>query len=731
MMSAHGVLQRLFGTVRSRWTRLSEALRGPIRAIGAFAWRSLQQSFTALHNGLRSLVLRSSRKVVDSEGQPLDQNLDTLAENECTLALYLPDIPTAGLEAPSIKWLLETSTDPEVFLTAASLVPHVDWPLDLDVSDMLPQLLYNFASCVDIQRQIVPSLKDKASVCIMALSHLYCGRVLQAHPNHGEILGQRERDYNVFREMRWMNLGTADKTVLSTTMNLCPPIDDDPACSIYLRRFEDPISVLEWLSHSLPYHFVIGRGNEGVEELAIAVISRLLSSPSTPSNQIVANCILLAGVMIGVRFDKKDIARIDKSAALPELAQPLVTQFQKVLWAWDGGDVDTDSTGVTRQAWKLLDVICRILEPARAYYYTPPSQTMQNLDVCRKIYSQARSSERSYPWEFLGDLQNALHFTLTAAHISCDPARLWYARFWQDDSHPPEDFDWLVDCLYYIHPHNQEPAYDILLLLHGLGARCSPTKQHMFIGSLIACMGGWMPNSLRHAALRAVHSVRKEMALIHAIDDASFRDMVLTELSPAILTAVCPGPGATPTDDGSDRIFDRRRDACYLELVFALARNSDWHSHLSGDHHIDQCISMIAGHRLIPHAFYLAGILLRIAPEQWSPTSLDSITEQQWWYMLSSAWMNAYDTIDDIHCFEFLPDLVQGTKRYMRVAETFELQMLIRYVDDIVEKLERRDSEQEGRGEQGQGVAVAVKELRTVVSDMLERMVKSDEVVST
>ncbi|KAG2135337.1 hypothetical protein DEU56DRAFT_901848 [Suillus clintonianus] len=225
-----------------------------------------------------------------------------------------------------------------------------------------------------------------------------------------------------------------------------------------------------------------------------------------------------------------------------------------------------------------------------------------------------------------------------------------------------------------------------------MGARCGPAKQHMFIESLIACMDGNMPNNLRHAALRAVHSVRQEMVSIDGIDDASLRDMVLKKLSPAILTAICPRRGATPADAGPALIFDDRRDACYVEL----------------------------------HGFHLAGILLRIAPEQWSPTSLESITEKQWWYMMSSAWRYACPVIDDIHCFELLPVLVEGTKKYMRVALTFELQQLIRDVDYTLETLESRDTEQ---GERGEGVAVAVKELRTVASDMLERMVKSDEVV--
>ncbi|KAG2097989.1 uncharacterized protein F5147DRAFT_816261 [Suillus discolor] len=73
----------------------------------------------------------------EPEAQSSDHSLNIVATNQSLLKLELPDIPTSSLEAPCIKWLVKTSTDPEVFLVVASLVPHVDWPLDLDVSYML------------------------------------------------------------------------------------------------------------------------------------------------------------------------------------------------------------------------------------------------------------------------------------------------------------------------------------------------------------------------------------------------------------------------------------------------------------------------------------------------------------------------------------------------------------------------------------------------------------------
>ncbi|KAG1718083.1 hypothetical protein EDB19DRAFT_1027134 [Suillus lakei] len=369
--------------------------------------------------------------------------------------------------------------------------------------------------------------------------------------------------------------------------------------------------------------------------------------------------------------------------------ESLLAQFQKVLWAWDGGDLDKDSTGVTRRAWKLLTVICPILERAQ-HYYRFLFDTMRNLDVCRKIFSRVRSSEQDYPWDLLDALRNALHFIFTAANVSWDPAQLWAWGHWQKgDSHSPEDFDWVVDYLDYIHSDGHEAAYDILLLLGSMGVSCSPAKQHLFVERLITYMGSTMPDSLRHAALRAAHSAREEIASIDATDDAKLRDVILTELSPTILSVLCPRPSPTPVDDSPD-YDDDRRNLCYLELVCTLARNSSWHPHLYGDHHIDRCISMIPEYcnpkSPTQHAFYLAGTLLRIVPK--SVTSLDSVTEQQWWDVMRSAW-NDYFDIYNTQCFELLPLIVEGTKKYMRIASKSDLEQLIRNVDRILEEIRR------------------------------------------
>ncbi|KAG1820660.1 hypothetical protein EV424DRAFT_1402566, partial [Suillus variegatus] len=313
---------------------------------------------------------------------------------------------------------------------------------------------------------------------------------------------------------------------------------------------------------------------------------------------------------------------------------------------------------------------------------------MRNLEVCRKIYSRVRSSGQNDASVSLAALRKALHFTFAAANVSRDPAQLWDASLpLQRGSRTPEDFDWLVDYLDYIYAADHEAAYDILLLLGSMGVSCSPAKQHLFVESLIACMDSNMPPHLRHTALRAAHSARDEIASINAIDDASLWDIVLSRLSSAILSVLFPHPGTAPTNDDPDHFFDYDRDLCYVELVCALARNSNWRPHLSEDHHIDRSISMIPKYcnyeDYSQHAFYIAGILLQITPAQMSVPSLDSITEQQWWDVMRCAWYYLPYTIRRTHDFELLV-LVERTKKYMQIASKSHLSDLIRDVDDVL-----------------------------------------------
>ncbi|KAG2362093.1 hypothetical protein BDR07DRAFT_1407935 [Suillus spraguei] len=218
---------------------------------------------------------------------------------------------------------------------------------------------------------------------------------------------------------------------------------------------------------------------------------------------------------------------------------------------------------------------------------------------------------------------------------------------------------------------------------------CSPAKQRPFIEALITCMGSSMPPRLRHAALRAICSSREVLASIDVVDDA---DMVLTNLSRAILTAVCPQPDVTPTNDSPDCFFYDERDLCYLKLIFSLARNSYWRPHLHCQ--MDRAIRMIEEccNSGSSHTFYLIGFFLRMRSEEVSATSLSSINWFQLRDMCLKAWYWAFSITDDARCVEFLPVLVEETKEY-EVRSGRDREQLVENVERLMRNLERHSNQ--------------------------------------
>ncbi|KAG1858550.1 hypothetical protein F4604DRAFT_1794678 [Suillus subluteus] len=158
-----------------------------------------------------------------------------------------------------------------------------------------------------------------------------------------------------------------------------------------------------------------------------------------------------------------------------------------------------------------------------------PPQVMWNLDMCRKIYSRARSSEQNdrHPSAALRKVQ-CFRFAADADQSRwepADPTWLWQRQTsWRSHSYSSEDFDWLVACLSNVYSNDHKTVGDIVFLLGSMRVGCSSAKQHLFIESLIACMDSSMPPRLRHAA----HSSRETLATIDAVSDV---DIVLTKFS--------------------------------------------------------------------------------------------------------------------------------------------------------------------------------------------------------
>jgi GTP-binding protein EngB required for normal cell division len=95
---------------------------------------------------------------------------------------------------------------------------------------------------------------------------LYCGRILQGHPAYG-FNGEGSEVRDAFEEM--LERTKANVNVLLATFRL---LDDSSWWLSPPNLGACPDSVLEWLSRTLPFHFIAGKVDKVVEELAMTVI---------------------------------------------------------------------------------------------------------------------------------------------------------------------------------------------------------------------------------------------------------------------------------------------------------------------------------------------------------------------------------------------------------------------------------------------------------------------------
>ena len=293
-------------------------------------------AIVSLMDGVKCVLSHLSQRprLANQGGYPMessrDQDIDSRLSNGSgelpVLQLNIPLHHSGVSYGRSLKWLIETSTDPDVFLAAVSLVPDSDAFLSLDVSAINIHLRDSFMSCFDSHDQCIPGSYNKAIACGLALAHIYWRRYLFDYDDSMCLPGEVQIDFpdgldamppewSCF-ERRWRHLESKDPNFLLTSQTGIGwrigalGVDKDLDLTSYSNDIITP------LLHSLSYSFSFAEDKERIvplEGLAINILSRLLHHPSTtPSTQVLANCTFLVLCMLGIRFTKTDVVNTNK-----------------------------------------------------------------------------------------------------------------------------------------------------------------------------------------------------------------------------------------------------------------------------------------------------------------------------------------------------------------------------------------------------------------------------------
>ena len=202
-----------------------------------------------------------------------------------------------AVQSSAVQWILTTSTDTDTVTTAARMLPEIEWSVGDDVTArVLDRLNSHFYACFDPIRLVLPQSQARAVACLKAMHHLYAERQLSpsfSFINLESIISTF--DFNIY------NIRPDRDTLVITCAVGHPDRLDIASLSVSDRT---------WMAHVFTYRLHNEVDNPYFVTIVINFIEICLYS--TPSLRLRADCLLLAGMLIGLSVDRRYLSRLDK-----------------------------------------------------------------------------------------------------------------------------------------------------------------------------------------------------------------------------------------------------------------------------------------------------------------------------------------------------------------------------------------------------------------------------------
>ena len=245
---------------------------------------------------LRSEQSRTTRGVELSTAAAGEQTGASEELNLRCLELSVEMAQAHAVQSSAVQWILETSTDTDNITAAAEMVPEIEWPAAENVTHVLDRLKSHTIACFDPTQQILPHAQARAVVYLKAMCHL----------NVQQDLGY---PFRVFKD------GEICFTIDHTSYHMLPDKAFLVVCCalnslVNLDIASLPLSDRMWMAQMFTYRLHKGNYRPKFVTLAINLIGICLDSKSPA--RLVADCILLAGMLIGVQVNRQHLARLDK-----------------------------------------------------------------------------------------------------------------------------------------------------------------------------------------------------------------------------------------------------------------------------------------------------------------------------------------------------------------------------------------------------------------------------------
>ncbi|OJA07897.1 hypothetical protein AZE42_02752 [Rhizopogon vesiculosus] len=546
--------------------------------------------------------------------------------------------PHGNTDAPCIRWLLETSDDPDVIVSAASLVPEVEWPPDLDLSCVLLRLRDTFLDCFENTQYGQPKLtdlsRDRAIVCGKAFLHLYIERrsldgrpvLLRDAPNTEFTLANSSHLHDV----HWLMWTRHNDPELSFICDLILEIvlDVGVGISITLRTPNIPNAFLMWMSHPLLHCLSAPQYAMFWRRRALDAVQRLLASPLPPAN-VLANCLTAASLLLDQPIHPSQLTSTNKGSSVTTLLVSVLESMQQAI------GVDTNLNLYERSsiyALNLLRPLAAVLEVEEF------RQTAYDLGItdwgvrlCQSIVNVVlhhpelcRPEARDAAWVHA---RAALHFSVVASGNDdglTDNRVTWKAEISRLRTSRTAGCGWLIDYITHHHSTSDQLALtDAFLTMSEMiiDDECRE-KMPAYIRAIVFAMAPDKLPLLREAAFRAAYGSRNYLA---SLDSDFLSQDLCTQFSVAISDTVADSVSFGQDDDG---ILSDNSGMCgeknlrYLHILFSWTQSKLWSHHLHDDGHLEKCLSIANGlryfeiHPITEHlALYTISIVARLYPD--------------------------------------------------------------------------------------------------------------------
>ena len=216
------------------------------------------------------------------------------------LDLPIEIAPVYAVQSSAIQWILEISTDMDNIAAAAGMLPETEWPAEDNAVVVFTRLKSHFLACFDSTRQILPLAQARATTCLKAMCRFDAEQDMKNllfFSSDGYVTSHSDPSfaYYMIPEQGFLAVSWA---VAGYTANAKLDMASVP---LYNRM---------WMARMFTYRLYNGDNDPGFVDSVIGFIGICLDSKAP--TRLVADCVLLAGMLLGGKINRRHLARLDK-----------------------------------------------------------------------------------------------------------------------------------------------------------------------------------------------------------------------------------------------------------------------------------------------------------------------------------------------------------------------------------------------------------------------------------